>query len=208
MTKRSWTVIVAALIAAGVLALSLAAGSWHFAATAAAPADLDAAVLYVAPGGNCGGASPCYATVQGAVDAASSGDTIKLAQGIYTGTGAEVARVEKAVALAGGYSTSDWSTARPSTQPSVLDAEGADRRGLYVDGTGLGAITLSGLTVQGGAPQATGDDPPRPGAGIHIQGGIVTIRHTVVMSNTDFSSFALFADELRAIHLPLIVRNP
>ncbi|HSQ07521.1 MAG TPA: hypothetical protein VLM84_07510 [Chromatiaceae bacterium] len=91
---------------------------------------MDAAVLYVAPGGNCGGASPCYGTVQAALDAASGGVTIKVASGVYSSTGAEVARVVKAVTLAGGYSTSDWSTAHPDTQASVLDAEGADRRGV------------------------------------------------------------------------------
>ncbi len=95
-----------------------------------ANAEVDAAVLYVAPGGNCGGASPCYGTVQAALDAASGGVTIKVASGVYSSTGAEVARVVKAVTLAGGYSTSDWSTAHPDTQAGVLDAEGADRRGV------------------------------------------------------------------------------
>jgi pectin methylesterase-like acyl-CoA thioesterase len=47
-------------------------------------------ILHVAPGGDCGGASPCYATIQAAVDAASNGDTIKVAQGTYTSIGSMV----------------------------------------------------------------------------------------------------------------------
>ena len=178
MKKRTWMAALLGVLICAVLAvaLSLAAGVWHPIGVAAAPADVDAAVLYVAPGGNCGGASPCYASVQGALDAAADGDTIKVAQGAYTSTGAQVARVEKAVTLAGGYSITNWTTPYPDTQPSVLDAEGADRRGIYVDGTGLGPIILSGLTVQGGAPQAAGEDPPL-GGGIYIQGSIYCLPH-------------------------------
>ncbi len=51
------------------------AGSWRPAAT----------VRYVAPGGVCGAAIPCYATVQAAVDAAATGDEIRVAAGLYTG---------------------------------------------------------------------------------------------------------------------------
>jgi hypothetical protein len=185
MNKQSWTALATVFVGAAVaVALSLAAGIWDPIGVAAASADVDATVLYVAPGGNCGGASPCYDTVQGALSAASGGDTIKVAQGVYTSTGAAVASVEEAVTLAGGYSITNWSTPHPDTQPSVLDAENADRRGVYVDGTGLGAITLSGLTVQRGAPLAP-DQNSEPGAGIYVVGGDVTIRHSLVMSNTN-----------------------
>ena len=39
-------------------------------------AQADPNALHVALGGDCGGASPCYATIQAAVDAASDSDTI------------------------------------------------------------------------------------------------------------------------------------
>jgi hypothetical protein len=40
----------------------------------AEPVRADPGELYVAPGGDCGGASPCYDNVQAAVDAAAEGD--------------------------------------------------------------------------------------------------------------------------------------
>nr|MBC8460827.1 hypothetical protein [Deltaproteobacteria bacterium] len=39
--------------------------------------------IYVDPSGSCGGNSPCYTTIQSAVNAASTGTTIKIAQGTY-----------------------------------------------------------------------------------------------------------------------------
>jgi hypothetical protein len=42
-----------------------------------------AADVYVESSGSCGGKTPCYSTIQAAINAANSGDTIKVAQGIY-----------------------------------------------------------------------------------------------------------------------------
>ena len=42
--------------------------------------------VYVESSGSCGGETPCYSTIQAAINAANSGDTIKLAQGIYAET--------------------------------------------------------------------------------------------------------------------------
>lgn len=45
----------------------------------------DPGILYVAPAGDCGGVTPCYTSVQDAVDAADEGDDIRVATGSYGG---------------------------------------------------------------------------------------------------------------------------
>jgi hypothetical protein len=87
---------------------------------------------HVAPCGNCGAASPCYATVQAAADAADSGDIIKVAQGIYTDVHArdgvtQVVYISKTVTILGGYTTADWATPDPENNPTTLDAQGQGR---------------------------------------------------------------------------------
>ncbi|MBW1783453.1 MAG: DUF1566 domain-containing protein [Deltaproteobacteria bacterium] len=45
-----------------------------------------AADVYVESSGSCGGKTPCFSTIQEAINGANSGDTIKSAQGIYAET--------------------------------------------------------------------------------------------------------------------------
>jgi len=49
------------------------------------PSAANSGIFYVAPEGDCGGQTPCFANPQQAVDAALSGDEIRVAAGIYTG---------------------------------------------------------------------------------------------------------------------------
>ena len=57
--------------------------------------------LYVNPTGNCNGKTPCYSTLQQAINAAVSGDTIKIAGGTL---GEDVTLNNgKALKLKGGY---------------------------------------------------------------------------------------------------------
>ena len=60
-----------------------------------------AADAYVESSGSCGGKTPCYSTIQAAINAANSGDTIKLAQGIYPET--IVLDSDKQLILQGGW---------------------------------------------------------------------------------------------------------
>ena len=139
---------------------------------------------HVAPGGDCGGASPCYATIQAAVDAASDEDTIKVAQGVYTSTGFQVVYINKAITLTGGYTTTNWANSYPFTQPTVIDGENvARRRGVYIDGTGVATLTLEGLTIQQGYAQDTN------GGGVYILTGTVMVRESQVLSNTATGSY-------------------
>ncbi|MDP8287908.1 MAG: hypothetical protein RAP03_14660 [Candidatus Electryonea clarkiae] len=47
------------------------------------PISMLATIIYVTSSGSCGGNVPCYSTIQTAIDAASSGATIKIVQGTY-----------------------------------------------------------------------------------------------------------------------------
>ena len=56
-----------------------------------------AGTLYVNPDGVCGGNSPCFTTIQAAINAASPGDTINVAAATY----AEQIDINKALTLLG-----------------------------------------------------------------------------------------------------------
>src|SRR5512136_3103140 len=87
------------------------------------------ATHYVAPGGDCGGHSPCYAAIQAAVDAAASGETILVAEGTYTGVSmhgshTQLVYLGKGVIIRGGYTTAYNDPPDPATRPTTLDAQG------------------------------------------------------------------------------------
>ena len=67
-----------------------------------------------------------YSSVQDAVDAANNGDVVKVAQGVYTGVqfrewGTQTVYISKTITIRGGYTTTNWSTSYPATQPTTLD---------------------------------------------------------------------------------------
>jgi hypothetical protein len=71
-----------------------------------------AADVYVESSGACGGKTPCYSTIQQAINAANSGDTIKLAQGIYAET--FILNSGKQLILPGGWDAG-FTTQTPRT---------------------------------------------------------------------------------------------
>lgn len=87
--------------------------------------------------------------LQAAVAAASADEVVKVA-GRCAGTG-QTLTVPRALTLAGGYTTTNWLTAYPDTQPTTLDAQGSGR---VVNATA--ALTLTNLTVQNGNRSGTG----------------------------------------------------
>ena len=58
----------------------------------------------VSEDGTCGGETPCYGTIQGAVDAACTGSVIKISQGTYPGSIS--LNADKSLTLQGGWDSS------------------------------------------------------------------------------------------------------
>ncbi len=151
----------------------------------ASPVQADPAVLYVAPDGTCEGASPCFANVQAAVDAANPGDEIRIATGVYTDVHVrsrvvltttdvftQVVYLSKTLTLRGGYTTTNWITPDTANNPTILDAQGQGRV-IYVAGNIT--ATLEGLRFTQGA----GNTLTTIGSG----GGLLSIAATVILSD-------------------------
>ena len=156
-----------------------------------------ATTRYVAPGGNCGTAAPCYGNVQAAVDAASAGDTIRVATGIYTGVQGrpapsgyphppasnlitQVVYITKTVTVRGGYTTADWNTSDPDANPTTLDAEGLGRVMVIA---GNISPTVEGLRLTGGDAAGLGGGSDC-GGGMYIISATAAISNNLVFSNT------------------------
>lgn len=157
------------LILIGVLSLTLALGS-----ILATPSSVQAAEFHV-----CGGCT--YTTIQAAINAASSGDTIKVAQGTYDET---LTVLNKGVNLVGGYLSSNWTT--PSTDPSltVINASGKGDSAIWI-GSGVAGqtMTIENFTIKGG----TGHNHPGDhtyGGGIEVRKVTVTIRNNIITGNS------------------------
>jgi uncharacterized repeat protein (TIGR01451 family) len=146
------------------------------------------AVYYVAP--SCTGVpTPCFSTVQAAVDAADDpSDTVRIATGVYTDVNdrlglSQVVYISKTLILQGGYTTGDWSTPHPLTQPTTLDAEGRGRV-LYI--TGDVTPVVEGLRLSGGDAAGLGGSVfgKDAGGGIYVSYATPTMRGNWIVSNT------------------------
>ena len=162
-------------------------------ATGISPTLADPGILHVAPGANCGGASPCYGDIQSAINDASDQDEIRVAQGTYSqlSTGGGVTAVawiiNKKISLLGGYTISDWNTANPETNLTVIDPQD-NGIGIYIRyllDQSLGNVTINGFTItDGNATESTaGTDS---GGGVYINKTahlVVTIQNCEIYSN-------------------------
>jgi uncharacterized repeat protein (TIGR01451 family) len=142
------------------------------------------ATYYVAPGGSCGiGITPCYDTVQDAVDAADApDDVIKVAGGVYTDVQAragltQAIYISKPITIRGGYTSTNWDTPDPEANPTTLDAQ-AQGRVIYV--TGAISATLEGLRITRGIAPGAGPILLSEGTG----GGVYAISATITLSNS------------------------
>lgn len=104
-------------------------------ATIAAPRPLQAAQRRVC-------SSCAYKSIQAAINAASSGDVVKVAQGTYHEA---VKIIRKDITLLGGYSPPDW-TSQGDPSSTVINASGS---GATVEVQGASAV-VDNFTITGG----------------------------------------------------------
>lgn len=181
--KRS--ILCSVMIAFGVLAAILI-----FLAPSSQPARADLGTLCVAPGGIgcdvgvCG--SACYASVQAAVDAALTGDEIRVAAGTYTGVQAQdgmtqTVLISKTVTLRGGYNSdlTDWD---PEIYTTTLDAQGQGRV-VSIVGSFI-TPTLEGFVITGGdATSITLNCPTILGVSDGCGGGVFVFQSSPIIVN-------------------------
>jgi hypothetical protein len=149
------------------------------------------------PIGVCG-----FSSVQDAVNSASAGDVIKVAEGVYVDTGTCVVEIAKTITLQGGYTTTagaaGWTTSDPDGHPTVLDGEGTRRvvcinagdptvEGFHVrDGQGTDG---AGVYVAGGEPvvrrnRIYGNAATTSGGGVYVAGGSPVVENSLIYANT------------------------
>ena len=150
-------------------------------APATAPATRPPGPAFVKPGGTgalCLQAAPC-GSIQYAIEQSVSGngDTIYVAEGTYTGTGAAVITITKSITLYGGWDgkLTDPVQREPEAYRTILDGEG-QRRVVHI--VGPITVTLDGLDITGG--YVAGSD----GAGIYALIACVTLQNCRVYGNT------------------------
>jgi hypothetical protein len=116
-----------------------------------------------------------FPSVQQAVDAASPGDTVKIAgtcQGVVANGGSDqIAYLDKDLTVQGGYTPANWSVADPAANPTFLDAHGSGRVIRAVTGV---TATLRDLNLTGGQGE--------PGGGIY-NAGHLTISDSLIDGN-------------------------
>jgi len=124
----------------------------------------------------CGSvASPC-ASIQQAVNLASDGDAIRVAQGTYTyqpvldPCGADtgvVCVLGKKLTLTGGFAPPNWTTPNPAGNPTIIDGEDLFRGLLAVKGFAANpTLTVDGFTIRRGRATGLLGDPNGLGGGI------------------------------------------
>lgn len=122
-------------------------------------------------------------TIQSAVDAAQSGDVIKVAGGVYVeakpSLGANLF-ISKTLYIYGGYNCSDWTTQNPTLNVSRIQPSTSAISVVYIQGqfgnTTVVAPTFDGFTITGGG----GGDH---GGGLRIVDSNALINNNVITGN-------------------------
>jgi parallel beta-helix repeat protein len=160
--------MVAALVLALLVAMLGEAGQAAFAdLPGQRQAPLAATTRYVCKSG-C-----TYSSITAAVNASSSGDTIKVAQGTYNGS---VQVRNKSLTIRGGYSASNWNAQDPGTYKTVIQAGGGSPAVKLVSNSGNHTGTIDGFTI-------TGANNSGGGGGVSVNKYRATISHNVIECN-------------------------
>ncbi|HEY76882.1 MAG TPA: hypothetical protein G4O00_12050 [Thermoflexia bacterium] len=139
-------------------------------------------------GTDCTQANPC--SLQTALAQANDGDTVYLATGTYTGTGAAVITVTRNITLYGGWdgSSSGPVVRDPDAYPTTLDGEGT-RRVVYINGSIT--PTVDGFIITGGNAGSVVTDPGR-GGGIYSKDAAPIITNNVITNNIAYTGTATY----------------
>ena len=167
----------------GILVLGLGLVLALLAGLQMAQAAPTATNFFVQPNGTsnaCTQFAPC--ALQTALNKTADGDTIYVAEGVYTGTGGAVITVTRSITLYGGWDgTGNGAVARdPVANPTTLDGEG-ERRVVRISGDIT--PTLDGFIIAHG--NATGLLANCPGNPDGCGGGFFVLdAHPIIVNNT------------------------
>jgi hypothetical protein len=150
---------------------------------------------------SCGTQTQPCASIQYAVNKAASGQTIRVAAGVYTfneandscsaalGTTAVVCIRNKDLTLLGGFTPNNWTNANPATNISVIDGQNSNRGILVQSGISLppSQVVMEGFTVRNGRVQGANSGTDAQtfafGGGMRADFSTITLRDMIFRNN-------------------------
>lgn len=213
MSKSCWRVLLTCLLGlSSALAILVLLG--HIGGVAVRAQGPDGySTYYVAPGGDCGGMTPCFSSVQAAVDAVDEpGEMVKVAAGVFTDIYVredtiQMVYISKTVTVCGGYTLTNWSDPDPQAHLTILDAQGQGRV-FYV--VGPISATIKGLRITHGDATKAELEPSgnMTGGGLYVADTTVELCENEIINNTAFNGGGLWANNSTLIlHENEIISN-